>query len=165
MIVTNPREAHRNSPNSKWFRACARFIGKMPCRQLGLAVFLLACSISLLIWSWRARTAVSTSTGMKTMGYGIEEDLSPKGDDSSNMDMPRKMLGLIDDAQVSDPNMAYRIRELIRIKNSVQKELHNLEAQRSEMQRQVTKQILETESSVDKILESFLNLYTSIVGF
>ena len=87
------------------------------------------------------------------MGYGIEEDLSPKGDDSSNMDMPRKMLGLIDDAQVSDPNMAYRIRELIRIKNSVQKELHNLEAQRLEMQRQVTKQILETESSVDKIFK------------
>ena len=48
--------------------------------------------------------------------------------------------------------MAYRIRELIRIKNSVQKELHALEAQRSEMQRQVRKQIIKPESSFDETL-------------
>ena len=138
MIVTNPREV-RKSSNQKWFRIGLKSIGKMPCRQLGLVIFLLVCSISFLVWSWKSPTEVSTTSGTKTRGFGNLEDLPLNGDDSSNMDMPRKMLGLIDDAQVSDPNMAYRIRELVRIKNSVQKELHTLEAQRSEMQRQVTK--------------------------
>ena len=139
MIVTSSREAHRKSQNPKWLRTSLRSIGKMPCRQLGMAIFLLACSISFLMWSWRSPDKDSTSSGTKTRGLGNHEDLILTGDDSSNMDMPRKMLGLIDDAQVSDPNMAHRIRELIRIKNSVQKELHTLEAQRSEMQRQVRK--------------------------
>ena len=138
MIVTNPREVRKTS-SQKWFRTGLRSIGKMPCRQLGLTIFLLACSISFLVWSWKSPSEVSTTSGTKTRGLGNLEDLPLNGDDSSNMDMPRKMLGLIDDAQVSDPNMAYRIRELVRIKNSVQKELHTLEAQRSEMQRQVLK--------------------------
>ena len=142
MISSNPREAHRKPPNRNWFRTGIRFLGKMPCRQLSLLVFLLASALIFSVWTLRSRAEVSSSSGTKSKEYGTQEESVLKGDDSSNMDMPRKMLGLIDDAQVSDPNMAYRIRELIRIKNSVQKELHNLEAQRSEMQRQVTTQIL-----------------------
>jgi hypothetical protein len=111
----------------------------MSCKQLGLAIFLVAGGLGLLFWSLYSGSEVSNSINKRGRQYGYEDeqDSSRKGDDSSDLDMPRKMLGLIDENHISDPDLAYRIRELVRIKTSVQKELHALEAQRAEMQRQV----------------------------
>ena len=139
MIIRNQREDLRKSQGTKCLKNAFRFIGRMSCKQLGLAIFLVVGSLCLVVWNLYSRSEVSNSIKKRSRPYGYEEEQvsSLKGDDSSNLDMPRKMLGLIDENHISDPELAYRIRELVRIKTSVQKELHALESQRAEMQRQV----------------------------
>ena len=139
MITRNQREDLRKTQRTKCIKTAFRFIGRMSCKQLGLASFLVFGSLCLVVWSLYSRLEDSNSIKKRSRQYGYEDEQesSRKGDDSSNMDMPRKMLGLIDESHISDPDLAYRIRELVRIKTSVQKELHALESQRAEMQRQV----------------------------
>ena len=140
MIIRNQREDIRKTSITKCLENTFRFIGRMSCKQLGLVLFLVIGSLCIVLRSLYTNTETSNFIQKRSRqyGYGDEHDSILKGDDSSNLDMPRKMLGLIDESQISDPDLAYRIRELLRIKTSVQKELHSLEAQRAEMQRQVS---------------------------
>ena len=121
-----------------------RFIGKMTCRQVLILMFLAIGAISIAIWSLSSKHGIRSSTASKITSFGGGNGVaSGAGDamvgvgDSSNLDMPRKMLGLIDWTHLSGPELTHRIEELLRIKDSVQNELRGLEAQRSEMKRQV----------------------------
>ena len=140
MIISNQKSSFRKDPRTKCFRNAFRFVGKMTCKQVGVTTFLVVGLLLVVAWNVKSRVEVSHSVGIKNSGYGYGngQEASLTGDDSSNLDMPRKMLGLLDETHLSDPELTYRIKELIRIKTSVQKELHALEAQRTEMQKQVS---------------------------
>ena len=140
MINTHQKKNGCDNQKTKCFKSTFGFIGKMKCFKMTvcLSLFLFVGIALLVIWNLKPGANISRHTGSKDGNYengnGIEDTLK---DDSSNLDMPRKMLGLIDWTELSGPDLTYRINEMVRIKTSVQKELHALEAQRTEMQKQV----------------------------
>ena len=138
MIITNQKDNCRDNQRTKCFNNTFRFIGKMTCYQVGLFIFLLVGITWLTVWKLKSGTETSRLIGSKDGNYGDANEIGDiLKDDSSDLEMPRKMLGLIDWTHLSGPELTHRIDEMVRIKTSVQKELHALEAQRREMQRQV----------------------------
>ena len=119
------------------------FVGKMRCYQVCLLVFVILGFSLLTFWNLKPKGQTSRTRGSKSFNYVDGNEIGDTvKDDPSNLELPRKMLGLIDWTHLSGPDLTYRIEEMVRIKNSVQKELTELEKQRGEMQRQVRKCVL-----------------------
>ena len=142
MIVTGQKDYHRVGDNQgdKCLNKTFGLIGRMTCKQVLISLFLVigAGIIVMCLWSLSLKYGISSDTASKIKNFGGGNGIgSGVGDDSSNQELPRKMLGLIDWTHLSGPELTHRIEEVLRIKDSVQNELRGLEAHRAEMQRQV----------------------------
>ena len=141
MIIPHEKENFpRKAKETKCFKTTFRFIGRMTCKEVGMYSLLIVGMFCIVLWSLKSSTGIANSIGKKNHDPSIssEENGALKvGDDSSNIDVVRKTLGIIDENNYGGTDLKNRIQDLLRIKTSVQKELHAMEEQRSLMQQKV----------------------------
>ena len=158
MIIPREKENFpRKAKETKCFKTTFRFIGRMTCKEVGMYSLLIGGMFCIALWSLKSSAGIANSIGQKSHDHGIssEENGALKvGDDSSNIDIVRKTLGIIDENNYGGTDLKNRIQDLLRIKTSVQKELHAMEEQRSLMQQKV----IILEYSLSKKIEKLKNI-------
>ena len=166
MIIPHEKENFpRKAKETKCFKTTFRFIGRMTCKEVGMYSLLIVGMFCIVLWSLKSSTGIANSIGKKDHDPSIssEENGALKvGDDSSNIDVVRKTLGIIDESNYGGSDLNYRIQELLRIKTSVQKELHALEEQRSLMQQKVTKLTYSLKNGMVKNRKMYQNITLNI---